>query len=255
MQTRYRAWMDGMPLDGIDESVIILDIAEEDAEIQRQTMALGRAGQRVVSRRRMSLTVAITIEVHEYDIARRQEVVDRIRHWCAGSLLTTNTRAGKHLRVECTQLPAVTSAARWTDPLSITLSADDVPWWEDDAQMSATASSAQAATISLSATGTAETPLSVTVTNRGAGDAQTVSISCAGQTMAFEGVGLRPGETLTIDRDEKDRLRVRIGDRSAYAARTADSADELLVMPGKNEIACACDQPADWTLTLKGRWT
>lgn len=258
MNTRYDAALDGVALSSLDPVIYVLDVREEASE--RVMTASARAagdGSHVTRQARLSLSVQVSAEIHEADVGRRQEIISRIAAWARGSRLTVGHRPGQYLTVTCTELPTV-STLRWTEPISLTFTAYDVPFWQAAATASTSVSGANAG-MSLANPGTAEVPLEAEVYNTSGSVADSVSILLGAQKLNFTSLRLAARETLMIAHDAAGRLHLAIRTengttRSAYSCRTPDSADELMLPPGDSVVTVASDKAQRWTLKVRGRW-
>lgn len=237
MMTRYAAWLNKKSLDAVDPSIFILDIAYSTPRLILNTADKpGRNGQRIVSRHARNTSVVITFEIHEQDVARRQDVCRRVQQWAfAGGMLTTNDRKGQRLRVICESPPEITSALKWTQPLKMTFTAYEQPFWEDEYPRSASVSGTNA-TKSLYVPGIgAQTRVEASVKNLSGGTIDALTLKAGGTTFDFAGLGLGAGETLEVGYDENDLLTIRVDDVSKMSCRTAESDDDLMIATGKTE--------------------
>lgn len=237
MMTRYEAWLDKKSLSAIDPSIYIRDIAYNAPRTMITTSDIpGRNGQRVTGRSARSTSVQITIEIHEQDVARRQDVCRRIQAWAMkGGSLTTNDRRDQRLRVLCEEPPAISSALKWTQALRMTFAAYAQPFWEDETPRS----------VSLSGTNSdkplytpgigALTRVEASVKNTSGSAINTLTLSAGGTTFDFTGLNLAANETLEIGYDENDLLTIRAGNTSKMSCRTAASDDDLMIETGKSE--------------------
>lgn len=261
MITRYRAWMDGIALDEIDEHIIIRDISESAPVLDINTAARpGTDGMQLLGITRTMLTVAITLEIHDRRTDRRQATADRVNAWCRGKVLTVSTRPGKRLSVVCTGYPAVSSALRWTDALTIMLTAYEVPYWEDAEAMTETAEGQASDERTLTVGGTADTVLEVDIRRTGATTLNPVRIKAGASLLELVDVGLKEGETLHISHDEAGRLTLTIdgvedAPRSVYNCLTPESSDDLVISPGPADVQYTSGTlPVRITWRWRARW-
>ena len=238
MMTRYEAWLNKKSLSAIDPAVCIRDIAY-DATRFATTMSdkTGRDGQRVLDRHARSTSVVITIEIHEQDVARRQDVCSRVQAWAmGGGVLTTNDKRGQQLNVICDNPPVITSALKWTQTLKIAFTAYEQPFWEDEYPRSVPLNGTNVIK-SLYVPGIgALTRVTASAKNVSGGTIDSLTLKAGGSTFDFAELALADGETITIDYDENGMLRIRAGDVSKMHCRTAESDDELLVETGKAHV-------------------
>lgn len=250
MTTRYEASMDGTSLSGLDASIVILDIAHRKPEIEVNAASVAnRPGAKIMTRVVRSAGVTISFMIRKYSLSDRQSVCDMVVAWAGGSVLRTNDRAGKHLQVICEQYPEINSAKNWTDPVTMTFTAVERPFWEDDTQTTLTVTGTVAQE-SMNVPGSAgEALVEVTVT---ANAAVTGVALVAGSTeIELEDIALDQGDTVTID--YKDGIqRIRKGNTSVLGNRTKDSSDDLLAACGKM-VTFAVESDASVTAVFKVR--
>ena len=73
--------------------------------------------------------------------------------------------------------------------------------------------------------------------------------------MAFSGLSLGAGKTLKIYYDENWILRAEVDGASVLAKRTADSADDLILPPGKaTTVTIEASHAVSVTLKARGLW-
>ena len=259
MTTGYRVFMDGQPLDGVSECVIVRDVIEHAPVYDLSAVPMvGCIGQRVTRQVLRSLTVEVQAEVHARRVEERQTVLDAIRAWSRGTWLTTAARPGRRLRVSSARFGGECSQLRWTDMVSILLTACDPPCWEDE-QAAEAVLTGRTGTVSLYLPGTMETPVTARIRTNGSTAVENVRIGKGTRYMQLEGVGLVRGETLHIRRSAAGVLELVIEEadgsmRSVYGTRTADSADQLMLAPGRNDMEVSADADVVWTISGRGRW-
>ena len=237
MITRYRAWMDGHPLDEIDAAVCILDIQESAPAVDVQTQAPARGdGVRVMRRSRTGVSVTISLAIREQDVARRKEIAGRINAWAQGAYLSVNDRPGQRLGVVLTTPLAVTSALKWTDTLRMTFTAYESPWWEETFASSAVMGAGTAGSLVLPLPGDGF-PVPVEVTATAQSPTSMLELRCGDTRIRLEGLGLGGKEVLRIHyTGGVQHIDITGSDgkvRGVLAARTTDSDDDLLATAGK----------------------
>ena len=249
MRTRYEVFLDGTPLSAVDPAIHVTDVEECAPEEALRTAArLGGSGMQLLSRRRESLSVRVSFMIREYDPARRKAVLGEVLAWAAGACLTLEDRPGQRLRVVCTTPPALQSALRWTDELQMVFTAYAFPFWESEAPVTARATGGSGSVL-LRPAGTAEScVLQARLVNRGSGALTCATISAGGQRMAFEGMQIAPGESLT--------MLLRGGLLTLPVAfRTPDSADEIrLPQRQSSTVTFTADQSVEAEFFVRGVW-
>ena len=255
MVTRYEAQLNHKSLSAIDDAICILDIAYGAPRLATAATDIsGRNGQRVSSQRARNTSVEIKFEIHEQDTQRRQEICRRVQAWAmGGGVLTVNDRPRQRLCVICDSPPEISSALKWTQPLKMTFTAYEQPFWEDEYPRTATLSGeSDRKTLYVPGIG-AETRVEVKVSNTSSTPLDALTITAGGTTMEFEGLGLEAGEVLEIDYDERALLRIHAGGKSKMSCRTAASDDELLLETGKtSEVSVQADGPVSALIRARG---
>lgn len=261
MLTRYSAWINGQGLQDIDDSIYILDIVEKDpdAEIVRAERSMS-GGTRYIRTNRHSLSVVIRFAVRERDPARRADVVSRVRAWAQRGWLTTSDKPGKRLYVVCEYLPMIDSAVRWAETLEMTLTAYDVPWWEDEQPDAVNGVSTYAGergercVLSICNRGTTDAPVSVQVTAQGNIDRLLVYMA-DDNSLAFESLGMKAGDVLSIAYDERGIVSLKVGDRSVMDKRRGVSSDNVMCPPGRRDMVVQwAESPFTVRASVRGRW-
>lgn len=261
MRTKCLVYMDGVGLHEVSPDVVIQSIDENAPVMQHTTLNKGtHIGQWVTAEARSYLEVDVTFALRNVrDVPRRAQVLGRINDWAAGGgILSVNYRPGRRLRVVCETLPAAGDVRGWTNEYTLALRAYDVPYWEDDTEAVYTAT-ASAKTDVLVRRGTARTPISFAARNAGTAAVQTLSVALGDQKIAFSGLGLAVGETLALNCGEDGFQRIRIlgtdgGTRDAYACRTSESSDELLLTAPHETITLRAPQTMAWEIRHRGRY-
>lgn len=263
MLTRYGVWLNNKGLADIDESIYIVDIVQPDIDQQviKAESSLG-GGTRYIATRRFSLPIEIHFLVRERNIARRAEILDRIRGWAQPGYLTTTEHPGKHLYVVCSRLPSA-SAQRWTEELTMALTAYDVPYWEDERPLSCTvhcepynteASFTHQGTARLYQRGTAPAPMNAVITANAALNKVRLVGGEAYKYLQFDSLGMKAGDVLTISHDERGILYAKVNGESVLHKRTTASQDDLMVKPGENTITLRADNVCTAVCEVRGRW-
>ena len=246
MITRCTCALNGQGLQDIDPAICVTDIRESVPAMTFAAAANARRdGSRLLRAQRQSLSVRITFEIHEYDAARRKAIAVRACDWAREGFLTVSDRPGQRLYAVCDQLPAIPSALQWTDQLTVGFTAYALPYWQDAVPIRA-AFRGTAGETCLIPGGTAPCFLEAKIeAAEGTVNAMTVAVN--GRAYRFADLNLQKGQAFEIGyEDGSQRQFMRIGDRSALRCRTADSADDLPLLPRtRNNIAVTADGPVN----------
>lgn len=231
MMSRYGVWLDSLPLNEIDENIIITDIQEEPAETDAATYPRGYGDGIFFGRRsRRSLSVVVRFVVYEYNVTRRKTIMQKIVSWAkGGKYLTINDRPGQRLRVEVDSLPTITSALKWTQELSITFTAYAVPYWEEEAATVVNATNA--AIYSAEIPGDADRAMVDAIVQA---SNTTVTVKVNKTTISLKDVS----GTVEITHGDDGILRILSNDENILSKRTPESSDDLIAIPGQtNEFS------------------
>ena len=256
MRTRYDVYMDSLPLDAIDPSIYVTDVQETPVSYDATTLQRAKGdGLRVLRRLRDSLQVRVAFMVRETDVGRRREIVQRVSAWAmGGKYLSLGDRPGQRLRVLCETLPGITSALKWTQELTMVFTAYAMPYWEAEQPMRAVFSG-NGGTAVIRNTGTAPCFLEAEISNTSGETLTGVALEADGKAMGFSGLDLGAGKTLKLFYDDNWILRSEVDGASVLHFRTADSADDLILPPGKAvTVAIAADKAVSVTLKARGLW-
>lgn len=132
MICRYEVTLNSVSLASVDPSILIHDVQYETPNYSRNLFQIAnRHGARPGKTHKERAAVRVTFEIREYDIVDRQEVLSKIINWAKlGGDLRINDRPGKRLLCVLDEYPAINSVLKWTDELSMTFAAYDIPYWQ-----------------------------------------------------------------------------------------------------------------------------
>lgn len=257
MITRYNCALDGAQLTAIDESIAILDINENAPRMNQYTSAIGgRDGMFLSSINRQQLNVDVIIEVHEYSVERRQEIIQRILRWSRGKWLTIGSRPGQKIRVICTELPYCGSEQRWLDQIRMVFTAY-MPYWcaENPSIVEMTRTSSGKITKSIKPCGDYKAYIECSIKSTGNSKPKNMTIEAGDKKIDLNmssGLSSENG-TVTIEYDENWLLGIRTGTVSRMLARSAESDDDLLVDCGADiPVSITSDQPFEAKIIVRG---
>lgn len=264
MQTRVNVTLGGVSLASVDDAIIVQGVDENAVDIATTGAQIGHFGQRLtaVDSRQKEISVRFAVNVKR-DLSDRAAILDKIAGWAAaarnvtGAWLTVSYRTGQRMRVVATGYPAIQGIDRWAETYKVTFRAFALPCWEAVTANSGTATTASGS-VPLTVSGNIPTPIQVTAVNSSGGVVNTLSFSANGRAMSFAGLGLANNETFILDYDERNTQRILIYNgtayRSAMAARSTASHDEVLAVPGANAISVSAGASLAWTVKTFGRW-
>ena len=271
-------------LSTLSDKIYIRDIIEEpyEEEIFKASKAY-YAGQRVSKKVRRALSVRVVFVVRERNPQKRAEIFDSIASWAESDrTLYVNYRTitrvtesgytyteGRRLsRVVVTEPPAINSANKWTQDVAITFTAFDVPYWEDESKYGY---SFAANTLDIFSRylysgniynrGTAESPVTMRITNDSSSQLQSMNIRCGNSWFYFENLDIDPGAGLEIDYDSDSGI-LRILERRSdgllggnkMPCRTAESQDDLMISPGAVSVQVSANVAVSGYFYCRGRY-
>lgn len=264
MQLKHRAALNGAQLDELDERVLVLGVTEAAARLNITTANRFGGGLRVASMLRDALDVTVRFGIRlrssADELVQRSEIFEKVTAWAMdGGWLTTNIRPDRRIHVRCAQLPAAGDQAEWASEYAITFRAYGVPYWQGTNPTSFVAPTTKGSSKALEIAGTAESVLEFSLQNTSTAELSEFALTAGACSMAFEGLGLMPGETLEVDHDAEGLLRIRIKStagawRSAMDKRTEGSDDELKVSPGSVNVGWTSRRAALLTVRCYGRY-
>ena len=271
-------------LSTLSDKIYIRDIIEEpyEEEIFKASKAY-YAGQRVSKKVRRALSVRVVFVVRERNPQKRAEIFDSIASWAESDrTLYVNYRTitrvtengytyteGRRLsRVVVTEPPAITSANKWTQDVAITFTAFDVPYWEDESKYMY---SFAANTLDIFSRyqysgniynrGTAESPVTMRITNDSSSQLQSMNIRCGNSWFYFENLDIDPGAGLEIDYDSDSGILQILERRSdgllggnKMPCRTAESQDDLMISPGAVSVQVSANVAVSGYFYCRGRY-
>ena len=255
MQTRYRVWLNGQPLDGVSDSLVITDIVEYAPECRVDTArrALGE-GTLLLGRERTALRVAVRFYLPELEPSEARAVLGRILAWASSDsprALTVSTLPDRRLWVRCR---TVGSAQRWAQERTLVFEALELPFWQDCHPLTATLTG-RAAEAVIHLGGTARGQAQVTVTSQGS-TVQQLRLTVGGSVVEMQELALTAQETLTLGWQPANGFTMAVQGpdyvRSALSCRTAASDDTLRALPGANTLTLTADRAVRAVFRLWG---
>lgn len=248
---------------------IIHAIKVNPPTIKTQYTDLARGGRIRQSALRNALTIDLDMQFHTVgDPTARAECVDLLNAWAApGGYLTLSNRPGKRIYVMPETLASEGTLHKSDEIASVRFSADLSPFWEDAEATTAETPEAAAgdtAGVMQRIPGTAETPLSAVITPTAA--ITTVTISGGGLSITLEGAKTlledgtyetqaicQAGETIEVGYEDYT-LFIRNGTTSLLPLRTEDSADEIMLAPGFQNMSVTADASVKALFSYRGRY-
>ena len=257
MTSMFNAFLQGKELLEEIPELRVLDINYTPAVIADTTFEPGFMNGSILTDRKYSgAKVGITVEIHEYDPVVRHDVCLRLQQWAInGGVLVTSDRAGQRLNVVCTNIPAIASALRWTDKVTVEFMAYGNPFWEEDAPQTFTLTGNENFTVNgcVSSARVSATVKSGNNTNSGTAITQ-LSIRTGDTTMSLEGINVAKNRLILIGYDANGFLTIKT-DNGVDLMKYRKGADELLLKCGKRSTCKVSSNTAvTCTLEVRGLW-
>lgn len=253
---RYDVRLNGISLNDFGEDVIITDIVEDQPSEVETVQSMAYANRSYYAGRvRDGLSVTVTFAIRAYGIIQRTDIYSRIAKWASKpGFLEINDRTGQRLYIDAAKLPSVGSVRNWTDTVSIQFMAYSKPFWEGCfVAMTSQATATTAATMALFAPGNAEfCVLDAKITATTA--ITSLTISCGSDKFVIA-ASVQPGQVLEISHTDDGYLRITANGQSVLASRSADSTDEIRLVPGaSNAVSITTNGQFTATVSTRGAW-
>lgn len=241
MRLARRIALNDSQLDEVNQSIVIRRI--ETGTPRRTVKAvnrMGRFGQRILTRHTETLecVVSFAIDRPKRDQAGRRSVLDAVNTWAVGGgWVTCTERPDRRMWADEVILPEPGDLWDWTGEYTITFRAYSVPYWQRITPITQTEQNVSGRrTIVMPIGGNMPTVVNANITNNGSDTVNSFSIKAGGNTISLSEIGLEAQETLEISHRTDGLMQIKKGNTSLYDKRSAQSADDLVVEPGQNEI-------------------
>lgn len=250
---RYDAWLNGISIRDCDPRIIVSGVPEIQPKQKTLMSYMGYThGSRLTKTLRQELSATIVIGIKETDMRERDVVYQAIRKWGKAGYLTTTARENQRLYVE--EMEIKISGKKWTENITLTLTAYAKPFWENVGARSASVSAATVSgSASLFAPGNAdECTVDAEITAVG-GALNALTVTVGNTSMVFAALGIAANGKLTIAHTDTGVLTIRSGSTSLMNKRTGD--DELIAIPGSsNAVSFTGSVTCTAKFFTRGRW-
>lgn len=273
MFLRFDATNGGGKFSEIADEVVLLDIIEQPAETDVQTVDFaGGHGMRVGNVRRKSLSVQLVYTINTQDPAKWAAAHDKVVQWAVkADSLTVSTRPGKKLTGKFYIPPAMGSVLRWTQELTITFTAYGVPFWQDTSSLVSKFISRGESTQFTCLCTADSVPVQASISNDGTEMLTEVILNVGHTKLHLQGLQLDPAPDSGDGMVQVDALQIgsltghdftiktlgtgSSGGESYLHTRTPDSSDVLLADTREpTPVYFWADQPATCWLTCTRWW-
>ena len=251
---RLEIWLNNESIRDAEPRVLLRNFRETAPEVETVFGEnAGRDGQRLISRRRLVKEIQIDFQIRElYDMGARQEAIDSVNRWARDGILRTNTQPFKQIRVVATGWATMAQARDYTDTYTITFAAL-TPYWEDETPTKTTLTGTSAEGEILNG-GSADTPVSVTITPAAGTTMSSATVTVGESTITVNEISATASAPLKVSYDDSGLMSIPVGTAGALSKRTAQSDDDLIAAPGVNDVSVETDVSVTAELTLRGRY-
>ena len=266
MNLAHRVSLDHVQLDEIDPRIIIKGIDCGAGKDNVTAVATGRGdGTRITGKRRESVEVQVrfSMNIRRNTMEERAAVLEAVKAWAAaGGWMRVNYKPNRRLYVDEVVTPGEGDLWKRTSEYTIVFRAHAIPFWMENAAVSAVTRTNKEASGTIAVAGSAETPAELTLENMSGALINKAEITIGSDKMAFEALELAASESLVIDHSitkGKFVIRIRIRNaagnyRSVLAKRTETSADEFMMAPGDNAFSFSAQRACRLTVSCRGRF-
>ena len=268
----HRVSLGGVQLDEIDPRIIIKGI-DGGAGKEAVTAAGTGAGDgtRITGKHRDSMEIQVrfsmNISARRGDIDRRAKVLEAINAWAAaaengGAWLQVNYKENRRLWVDEVVTPGEGDLWKRLSEYTIVFRAHAIPYWMENSAVSAVTKTAQSASGTITAAGSAKAVADAELANKSGATINTATVTIGGNEMSFEQLALAADEALVFSHSTasgKNVIRIRIRNaqgsyRSVLNKRTAGSADEFEILPGDCAFSFSAQRACTLTVSVRGRF-
>lgn len=241
MMSRYRVYINDIEISSLDDSIYVNDISYSSISVNRSTTALGgRSGSYSGRESLPENKVTVSFAVRKYDTKARQAVVQAVNAWCMnGGWLKVSDRPDQKMYVCCSKPAVVPSVMRWTDFLTIELTAYDYPFWTDEIPTRVVLDVDEVegvAEAEVFVPGVYKTYVEAEIAVNG--NMTGLTITCGETEIELTDIYVTPGNSVVISyTDDHHILQIKSGNTSLLPYRTPESNDDLILAPGNNTVS------------------
>lgn len=254
MKSRYEVTLNGISLSELSPEILILDVNYADAAFSdNQYTVAKRNGSRTDNRVFNSSSVSISFEVHAYDIRKRTAIRNAVCAWAKnGGKLQINDRNDQYLQCVCSQFPSVASVRNWTDPLTITFTANEIPFWQELALSSVSLTAGASGSGKLYVPGSVDFAVVEAKVHTNA-SITSVALTVNSRTLTLSGLSVASGNDIKITYDVHGIQSIKVGSTSLMNKRTG--VDDLLAKCGEiNDVSYTSSASTTVTFSARGLW-
>ena len=208
-------------------------------------------GRNIIAQRRADLNISVFAKIRElYDLPARMEVVNRLNTWAAADgILKISHRPGMQLPVKLIQPAAPGDIRDYNTEIELLFAANGLPFWQDETQTVETLSTGSG---SIAIPGNAPTAVDFTIICDSS--VPNLTLTIAGKTLPFSGIGAQSGDTITITHDDFGRMTAKRESVSILNKLTALSHDCMIVPHGLQQYSFTSSGSITILAYIRGRW-
>lgn len=255
MISRYDVILNGISLSSIHPNIYVLDVNYAAPEINVSTYNVAkRNGARIHRLSTNSISVSVSFEIHSYGIAERQNICGLVSRWAKnGGILEINDRPGQRLRCICEKKPVIESARNWTDPVTMTFTAYQLPYWEEKVYSILSLGAGTSGSGTLYVPGSVDGAM-IEAEILANASLSSVSLTANGKTMTLSGLSVGSGSTIVLAYDDQLIQSIKVGSTSILDKRTG--ADDLIANCGElNSLSYTSSASVTVIYKVRGLWT
>ena len=254
MSRHVQAWINNVEITDASPLVILREPAEQPPEAELTTGERpGAPGARLIGVKRTRLTVTLGFVLRNiFDLSARTAAIEDVNAWAQDGILELSNHENRQLQMVVTKRAALGTIRDYNQVYTIECAAVDCPFWQDKAFSAVTVSGASG-TAHLIPTGTVNRlPLELIVKPASAA-LTALTVSVGGRQMQFGNFSLPAGQELRLYYDERMLQWITLNGVSSLGARQGSSADDLFVLPRKNnDIAFTANTAVQLTARARG---
>lgn len=254
MSRHVQAWINNVEITDASPLVILREPAEQPPEAELTTAERpGAPGARLIGVKRTRLSVTLGFVLRNiFDLSARTAAIEDVNAWAQDGILELSNHESRQLQMVVTKRAALGTIRNYNQVYTIECAAVDCPFWQDKA-FSAVTVSGDSGTAHLIPTGTVDRlPLELIV--KPASVALTaLTVGVGGLQMQFGNFSLPAGQELRLYYDARMLQWITLNGVSSLGARKSGSADDLFVLPRKNnDIAFTANTAVQFTARARG---
>ena len=233
------AVLGGVSLLSLDSRLTVTEAQEVPAWDVPLSQRAVPHGQFPAGLRRKELEIRLALHMKAWDMNERCALYQKLSAWAGEGQLEVSWRPGQVLQVDTGDVEGLPSLVEWTRSVTVRLTAHLQPFFRD-AEPQVFSETGTDTFFPLTPPGNMGAKAEVLVVSEDAREMNDVfleTFSDAGQVdwIRLTGLHLRSGVKLEVRYDDFGLVRITAGGKSVLLHRSAESSDELRLLPGKEQ--------------------